>query len=181
MLTIVFSFLLLPFALIVAANVAGAESGFAALHQGVPGRSGAELLSLTLTDEMARTLGREPITVFYIVMLSLTGLIGIVVQPHIMGVCGAGKTEYEGRFGFTVRQLYQTVLHNRLDVYRAGLCDHLHDAGHRVSARGEKSSNCSPIPRPSRRLPIRSLAVRRTTCCPSAWWDCSPRRCWQPS
>jgi hypothetical protein len=39
--------------------------------------------------------------VFYIVMLSLTALAGIVVQPHIMGVCGAGKTEFEGRFGFT--------------------------------------------------------------------------------
>ena len=34
-------------------------------------------------------------------MISLSGLVGIVVQPHIMGVCGAGKTEFEGRFGFT--------------------------------------------------------------------------------
>jgi hypothetical protein len=34
-------------------------------------------------------------------MLSLVSLAGIVAQPHIMGVCGAGKTEMEGRFGFT--------------------------------------------------------------------------------
>jgi len=101
-LTIVFSFLLLPFALSVAAGIAGAENGFAALHQGIPGRSGADLLSLTLDESVAARLGQEPITLFYILMLSMTGLTGIVVQPHIMGVCGAGKTEFEGRFGFTV-------------------------------------------------------------------------------
>jgi Na+/proline symporter len=101
-LTIIFSFLLLPFALNVAAQVAGTSSGFEALEAGIPGRPGSELLSLTLTEEMAQIMGQEPITVFYVVALSLTGLVGIVVQPHIMGVCGAGKTEFEGRFGFTV-------------------------------------------------------------------------------
>ena len=101
-LTIVFSFLLLPFAFNAAARVAGTSSGFEALHQGVPGRSGSELLSLTVTEQVSSLMGQEPITLFYVVMLSLTGLIGIVVQPHIMGVCGAGRTEFEGRFGFTV-------------------------------------------------------------------------------
>ena len=101
-LTVIFSFLLLPFALQVASRVSGALGGFEALHQGVPGRSGAELLSLTLTEEVTSKMGQEPITLFYVVMLALTGLIGIVVQPHIMGVCGAGRTEFEGRFGFTV-------------------------------------------------------------------------------
>ena len=100
-LTIVFSFLLLPFALNVAASVAGTDSGFTALAQGLPGRSGDEILSMTLTDEFLKRTGAEPITFFYVVMLSIGGLIGIVVQPHIMGVCGAGKTEFEGRFGFT--------------------------------------------------------------------------------
>jgi len=101
-LTIVFSFLLLPFALNVAAQVAGTDGGFAALHAGIPGRPGSELLSLTLTQEMTQKMGQEPITLFYVIMLSIGGLVGIVVQPHIMGVCGAGKTEFEGRFGFTV-------------------------------------------------------------------------------
>lgn len=100
-LTIVFSFLLLPFALNVAATVAGTDSGFTALSQGIPGRSGDEILSMTLTEEFLARTGAEPITLFYVVMLSIGGLIGIVVQPHIMGVCGAGKTEFEGRFGFT--------------------------------------------------------------------------------
>ncbi|MEW4488976.1 sodium:solute symporter family protein [Thalassoglobus sp. JC818] len=101
-LTIIFSFLLLPFALYYAAQVTGLDSGFAALHQGVPGFSGDEMLSLTLTTELAQKLGKEPITWFYIIMMSVNALVGIVVQPHIMGVCGAGKTEFEGRFGFTV-------------------------------------------------------------------------------
>lgn len=100
-LTIVFSFLLLPFALKVAAQVAGTEGGFAALQGGVPGRPGSDLLSMTLSPQVAQQMGQEPITLFYVVMLSITGLVGIVVQPHIMGVCGAGKTEFEGRFGFT--------------------------------------------------------------------------------
>lgn len=101
-LTIIFSFLLLPFALYYAAQVTGAPGGFAALHEGVPGFNGNDMLSMTLTKELAEKLGKEPITIFYIVMMSINALIGIVVQPHIMGVCGAGKTEYEGRFGFTV-------------------------------------------------------------------------------
>lgn len=100
-LTIIFSFLLLPFALYYAAQVTGAPNGFAALHQGVPGFSGENMLNMTLTKELAEQLQKEPITLFYIIMMSINALVGIVVQPHIMGVCGAGQTEYEGRFGFT--------------------------------------------------------------------------------
>ncbi|MEZ6055804.1 MAG: sodium:solute symporter family protein [Planctomycetaceae bacterium] len=101
-LTVIFSFLLLPFALSLAANMVGADNGFAAIGHGIPGRDGESLLSLTLTADLAKSLGKEPITWFYVIMLSLNGLVSIVVQPHIMGVCGAGKTEYEGRFGFTM-------------------------------------------------------------------------------
>lgn len=100
-LTIVFSFLLLPFALFVAADVAGTESGFQALHNGVPHVSGQQILSMTVDEEYARRTGSDLITPFYVLMLAISGLVGIVVQPHIMGVCGAGKTELEGRVGFT--------------------------------------------------------------------------------
>lgn len=100
-LTIIFSFLLLPFALTVAANVAGTDGGFEALHQGVPTMSGEEILSVTVDESFAEKTGQEPMTLFFVMMLSLGGLVGIVVQPHIMGVCGAGKTEMEGRVGFT--------------------------------------------------------------------------------
>ncbi len=98
-LTIVFSFLVLPFALHVAAQVTGAPGGFAALHVGNPERPG--MLDLTLNETIARAMGQEPITFFYIAMLSATGLLGVVVQPHMMGNCAAGKTEFEGRFGVT--------------------------------------------------------------------------------
>ncbi|HBL47979.1 sodium:solute symporter family protein [Gimesia sp.] len=91
-LTIVFSFLLLPF-------VFYEIGGFGMLHQQSDLKQG--MLDLTVSPELAATMG-EPITPFYVCMLSITALAGIVIQPHIMGVCGAGKTEYEGRFGFTV-------------------------------------------------------------------------------
>ncbi len=91
-LTVTFSFLLLPF-------VFGKIGGFGALHSQGDVKQG--MLDIVASPEVARTLGAEPITPFYVVMLSVTALAGIVVQPHIMGVCGAGKTEYEGRFGFT--------------------------------------------------------------------------------
>ena len=92
-LTITFSFLLLPF-------VFGAIGGFGSLNSQAGLKEG--MLDLVASAEVAATLGREPITIFYVCMLSITALAGIVVQPHIMGVCGAGKTEFEGRFGFTV-------------------------------------------------------------------------------
>ena len=92
-LTITFSFLLLPF-------VFDMIGGFGALNSQGDVKPG--MFDLVASADIARALGREPITAFYIIMLSVTALTGIVVQPHIMGVCGAGKTEFEGRFGFTV-------------------------------------------------------------------------------
>ena len=89
-LTIVFSFLLLPWVLM--------RVGWS-LQQGEVMKP--NMLDLFGQADLAAVLGKEPITVFYVVMLSLTGLAGIAVQPHVMGVCGAGKTEMEGRFGFT--------------------------------------------------------------------------------
>lgn len=92
-LTIAFSFLLLPFVF----NMIG---GFGHLHDDGEVRAG--MFDFVARPEVAEALGKEPISIFFVVMLSLTALCGIVVQPHIMGVCGAGKTEFEGRFGFTV-------------------------------------------------------------------------------
>jgi Na+/proline symporter len=92
-LTITFSFLLLPF-------VFKQIGGFGHLHD--QGELKQGMFDLVASAEVAEALGGEPITLFYVIMLSVTALAGIVVQPHIMGVCGAGKTEFEGRFGFTV-------------------------------------------------------------------------------
>ncbi len=92
-LTIAFSILLLPF-------VFWEIGGFGALHAQTHLKPG--IFDFLASDSVARQLGKEPITFMYVCVLSVTALAGIIVQPHIMGVCGAGKTEYEGRFGFTV-------------------------------------------------------------------------------
>jgi len=81
-LTVVFSFILLPFAL-------QAVGGMEGLHE-------------TITDpEMFSLVAPGGIGIFYIVVISLNALVGIVTQPHTMGICGAGRTEMEGRLGFT--------------------------------------------------------------------------------
>lgn len=92
-LTIAFSILLLPF-------IFHQIGGFGALQKYEELKPG--MFNFVADAEFAERFSREPITIFYVCMLSLTALAGIIVQPHIMGVCGAGKTEYEGRFGFTV-------------------------------------------------------------------------------
>ncbi len=80
-LTVILSFVLLPFAL----HVVG---GFSGLHEQIsdPG--------------MFKIVAPGEINAFYIAMLCLSALIGIVTQPHIMGVCAAGRSEMDGRVGF---------------------------------------------------------------------------------
>jgi Na+/proline symporter len=81
LLIVVMSLLLVPFGLM-------RLGGFHALHQLVP----AGQFSLHAPEET---------TLAFIVIMSLVTIIGIVAQPHIMEVCSAGKTEFEGRVGFT--------------------------------------------------------------------------------
>ena len=81
--TIVFSFILLPFAL-------EAVGGMAGLRQAI---SDPQMFSLVAPAEIG---------FFYIAIIALNALIGIVTQPHTMGNCAAGRTESDGRFGFTV-------------------------------------------------------------------------------
>ncbi len=89
-LTIVFSFLLLPF-------VMSAVGGMAGVRERI---TDPTLLSLVAPGK---------ITTFFVMMMGLQGLIGIVAQPHIMGVCAAGKTETEGRIGFMVGNLVKRL------------------------------------------------------------------------
>lgn len=79
LLTLVFSFMLLPFVLSAAGGIAGIEA--------------------SLDPALLSLVAPEKITGFFIVMMSLQALIGIVAQPFVMGICGAGKTEFEGRVG----------------------------------------------------------------------------------
>ena len=81
LLTIVFSFVLLPFVL-------SAVGGISGIHEAIedPG-----MLSLVAPAEIGA---------FYIAVIAINGLVGIVTQPHTMGNCAAGKTENEGRIGW---------------------------------------------------------------------------------
>ena len=85
-LTIIFSFLLLP-------SVLAAVGGF-------------EGMRTTISDPTMFSLAAPAgIGVFYIAVISINALIGIVTQPHILANCAAGKTEYEGQFGFMAGSL----------------------------------------------------------------------------
>ena len=81
LLTIIFSFLLLPL-------VMNAVGGMQGLREAM---AGSEMLSLVAPAEIG---------FFYITVIALNALIGCAAQPHVMGICAAGKTEMEGRVGY---------------------------------------------------------------------------------
>jgi len=95
-LTIVFSFLLLPWIFFQIGGLTGLRER---------GEIRVGMFDLFGREDVAGILGAEPITVFYVVMLAVTGIIGVVAQPQIMSMCGAGKTEMEARLGFTYGHL----------------------------------------------------------------------------
>ena len=89
-LTIIFSFLLLPLIM----NAVGWMDGI----------RGA------ITDPQKLTLvAPAEIGIFYIAVIAFNGLVGIVTQPHTMSNCAAGKTEMEGRFGWMFGNLIKRV------------------------------------------------------------------------
>lgn len=75
------SFLLIPFAL----DYVG---GLQAVHEALP-------------EEWFNLVANTEVTLFFIVMAVLNGLIGVVVQPHHMAINGSGKTEISCRSGWT--------------------------------------------------------------------------------
>ena len=90
LLTILFSVMLLPFVLSAVGGMQGVRE--------------------TITDpHMLSLVAPGKVTWFFVIMMSLQALVGIVAQPFIMGVCAAGKTEWEGRIGFTVGNLVKRI------------------------------------------------------------------------
>ena len=89
-LTIVFSFLLLPLILNAVGGMDGIREAIADPQQ----------LSL---------VAPAGITSFYIAIIAFNGLVGIVTQPHTMSNCAAGKTEMEGRFGWMFGNMLKRV------------------------------------------------------------------------
>jgi len=84
LLIVVMSVLLVPFGL-------SKIGGFAGLHQLLT----PDKFSLHTAPEMLE------VSLPWIIAGSVMALIGIVSQPHTMEVCSTGKTEFEGRVGFT--------------------------------------------------------------------------------
>jgi len=81
-LTIVLSFMILPFAM----DMVGGMSG----------------LRESISDPaMLKIVAPGEITGFFIAVVAFNSLIGWVTQPHSMATCAAGKTEMEGRVGVT--------------------------------------------------------------------------------
>jgi Na+/proline symporter len=87
---LILSFLLIPFAL----NAAG---GIAAYHDG-------------LDPGMFSFVAPAEVTLFFIVMSVVNGLVSIVVQPHHMAIGGAGKEEIAGRIGWTYGNFIKRIL-----------------------------------------------------------------------
>ncbi|HJQ82232.1 MAG TPA: sodium:solute symporter family protein [Lacipirellulaceae bacterium] len=90
LLTVVFSFLLLPFVLY---DVGGLDGVRETIRD-------PQMLSLTVPGVIGP---------FFIVMFALQALIGIVAQPFIMGVCSAGRTEMDGRVGFMFGNIVKRI------------------------------------------------------------------------
>ncbi|RIK88201.1 MAG: transporter [Planctomycetota bacterium] len=89
-LTVVFSFLLLPFVL----SAVGGMSGIRATIQD------PAMLSIVTPGVIGP---------FFIVMYAVQALVGIVAQPFIMGVCSAGRTEIDGRYGFMFGNILKRI------------------------------------------------------------------------
>jgi len=88
-LTILFSFLLLPLIL-------NAIGGMTAVRSELP----TKMLSLVAPDD---------ISAFYITMIAINGLVGVVAQPHCMASCAAGRVELDGQVGFMCGALLKRV------------------------------------------------------------------------
>ena len=68
--------------------------GFSALHAALP-------------ESMFSLIAPSEITLYFIIMAVLNGLVGIVVLPHHMAVGGSGKSELACRIGWTFGNLFK--------------------------------------------------------------------------
>ncbi len=89
-LTIVLSFILLPFALHTVGYMTGMRAAI----------NNPDMFSLVSPGE---------INLFHIFMFAVIALVGIVTQPHMMGVAAAGRNEMDGRIGMTWGNMLKRV------------------------------------------------------------------------
>ncbi|HID77380.1 MAG TPA: sodium:solute symporter family protein [Planctomycetaceae bacterium] len=111
MLTIVLSFLILPFALYAVGGMGqmravldrqmGVEYTTAMEASVDAGRPGRTADGRRIEKKDMFSLVSPEIGLLYIIVISLNGLIGYGTQPHTMGLCAAGRTEMQSRVGMT--------------------------------------------------------------------------------
>jgi SSS family transporter len=90
LMTVLFSFMLLPFAV----SEAGGMSG----------------LRETITDpNMLKLVAPGEITAFFVAVVAFNALVGWVTQPHTMANCAAGRSEMEGRVGTTAGMFLKRI------------------------------------------------------------------------
>lgn len=90
LLTVVLSFMILPFALSEVGGMAGLRERIA-------------------DPAMLQIVAPGEITAFFVAVVALNALIGWATQPHTMAVCAAGKSEIEGRVGVTVGMFLKRI------------------------------------------------------------------------
>ena len=95
-LAVVLSFILLPM-------IFSRIGGFGELHKAEELKS--DMFDFVANSDAALGGGTEPFTPFYLMILSIAALTGIIVQPHIISVCGSSSTEMGARIGFTFGNL----------------------------------------------------------------------------
>lgn len=82
--------------------------GFGVMHTMESLKPG--MLDFVASSNARVEVGDEPFTPFYLCMLAVAALAGIIVQPHIITVCGAGRTEMDSRIGFTFGSLLKRCM-----------------------------------------------------------------------
>jgi len=124
---VILSFLLIPFAI-------NAGGGITAIKSNLP-------------DYMFSFVAPKEVTLFFIVMVVLNGLVGVVVEPHHMAIGGAGKSELNCRTGWTYGNFVKrlaTLGWAFIGVFVAALYPGL-DHANREQAFGLAVSNLLPV------------------------------------
>ncbi|MBE0536684.1 MAG: sodium:solute symporter family protein [Phycisphaerae bacterium] len=90
LLTVILSFMIIPFAVSAAGGMSGLREQIA-------------------SADMLKLVAPGGITIFYVAIVSFNALVGWVTQPHTMANCAAGRTEIEGRIGTTCGMLLKRI------------------------------------------------------------------------
>lgn len=74
-----------------------------------PGNADAMTTAIENNEMMKFVGGKTDVTIFFIVMITIASLTGIIAYPHTMANCGAGRTEMDGRVGFMCGMLLKRI------------------------------------------------------------------------